>query len=138
LTPYISVGLSQPLQNICGDCNVGGDHSYSTVIKQQSADAAAIAQAFADFYAAVQQQPDLPQQDKADVQAELEEVETELQKAEEANEGFIRRRLRHGARYLRRRHRHLRQSHCWTGPGRQEDRGEVEGGSCVTAMSKSR
>ncbi len=80
---------------ITGDGNVVGDHSSSTVIRQQGADAAAIARAFADFYTAVQQQPDLPPQDKADVQAELQDVETELQKGEEANAGFIRRRLRH-------------------------------------------
>jgi hypothetical protein len=88
------VGRDKQTTTITGDGNVVGDHSSSTVVKQQSADAAAIARAFADFYTAVQQQPDLPQQDKADVQAELEEVETELQKGEEANEGFIRRRLR--------------------------------------------
>ena len=89
------VGRDKRTTTITGDGNVGGDHSSSRVIKQQGADAAAIARAFADFYTAVQQQPDLPPRDKADVQAELEEVETELQKGEEANEGFIRRRLRH-------------------------------------------
>ncbi len=89
------VGRDKRTTTITGDGNVVGDHSSSTVIKQQGADAAAIARAFADFYSAVQQQPDLPPRDKADVQAELEEVETELQKGEEANAGFIRRRLRH-------------------------------------------
>jgi hypothetical protein len=89
------VGRDKRTTTITGDGNVVGDHSSSHVVKQQGADAAAIARAFADFYTAVQQQPDLPPQDKADVQAELEEVETELQKGEEANEGFIRRRLRH-------------------------------------------
>jgi len=89
------VGRDKRTTTITGDGNVVGDHSSSRVIKQQGADAAAIARAFADFYTAVQQQPDLPPRDKADVQAELEEVETELQKGEEANAGFIRRRLRH-------------------------------------------
>ncbi|MGC9400721.1 MAG: hypothetical protein ACP5HM_16545 [Anaerolineae bacterium] len=88
------VGRDKRTTTITGDGNVVGDHSSSTVIKQQGADAASIARAFADVYTAVQQQPDLPPQDKADVQAELEEVETELQKGEAANEGFIRRRLR--------------------------------------------
>jgi hypothetical protein len=89
------VGRDKRTTTITGDGNVVGDHSSSHVVKQQGADAAALARAFADFYTAVQQQPDLPPQDKADVQAELEEVEAELQKGEEANEGFIRRRLRH-------------------------------------------
>jgi hypothetical protein len=88
------VGRDKRTTTITGDGNVVGDHSSSRVVKQQGADAAALARAFADFYTAVQQQPDLPPRDKADVQAELEEVETELQKGEKANEGFIRRRLR--------------------------------------------
>lgn len=79
---------------ITGDGNVIGDHSASTVIKQQGVDAGALAQAFAAFYQAVQQQPDLPPEDKEDLRAELQEVEAELQKGAEAREGFVRRRLR--------------------------------------------
>jgi hypothetical protein len=80
--------------NIQGDGNVIGEHSSSTVIKQQGADVEALARAFAAFYTAIQRKPDLPPEDKEDLRAELEEVETELQQGEEAREGFIRRRLR--------------------------------------------
>jgi hypothetical protein len=79
---------------VVGDGNVLGDGSSSTVIKQEGADAAAIASAFTNFYAAVAQNPKLPPQEKADVQADLEEVEAELKKGEEASETFIQRRLR--------------------------------------------
>jgi hypothetical protein len=42
----------------------------------------------------VAQKPDLAPQEKADVQAELQEVEQELRKGEQADETFIQRRLR--------------------------------------------
>jgi hypothetical protein len=79
---------------ITGDGNVVGNDSSATVIKQQGADATAIAQAFADLYTAVAQQRGLSPAAKADVQAELQEVETEIRKGQGADEGFIRRRLR--------------------------------------------
>jgi len=72
----------------------GGDFVGRDKITQQGADAGALARAFAAFYQAVQQQPDLPPEDKADARAELQEVEAELRKGAEADEGFIRRRLR--------------------------------------------
>jgi hypothetical protein len=53
-----------------------------------------LANAFAVLYQQVAQKPDLPPQEKADVQAELQEVEHELGKGEQADEGFIWRRLR--------------------------------------------
>lgn len=80
--------------HITGDGNVVGNHSSSTVIKQEGIDIAALEQAFTNFYTAVAQQPELPTQDKVDLQAELRDVEAELKKGEEADEGFIRRRLR--------------------------------------------
>lgn len=80
--------------DVRGDGNVIGDYGRTTVINQPSADAEAIARAFADFYQAVARRPDLPPREKEDVQAELEEVEEELKKGEGANEGFIQRRLR--------------------------------------------
>ncbi len=88
------VGRDKHTTTITGDGNIIGDHSSSTVIKQQSTDKEAVARTFAAFYTAVQQKPDLPPEDKEDLQAELEEVETELKKGTEAHQGFIRRRLR--------------------------------------------
>ena len=79
---------------VAGDGTIFGDHGRATVIKQQGADATAIAQAFADLYTTVARQPDLAPDDKNDIQAELQEVETEIKKGQSADEGFIRRRLR--------------------------------------------
>ncbi len=85
---------------ITGNGNVIGDHGSSTVIKQQGANAEALARAFAAFYTAVQRKPDLPPEDKEDRHAELQEVETLLQKGGEAREAFIRWRLRNVARMV--------------------------------------
>lgn len=79
---------------ITGDGNVIGDHSSSTVIKQ-GVDPEAVARAFRALYSAVEQKPNLPPQDKADLKAELQELETEVVKGEDADEGFIARRLRY-------------------------------------------
>lgn len=79
---------------ITGDGNVLADHSSSSVIKQ-GVDPAAVARAFRELYSAVEQKPDLPPQDKADLKAELQELETEVVKGDAADEGFIARRLRH-------------------------------------------
>ena len=78
---------------IVGDGNVIGDHSSATVVKP-SADPDAIARAFEQFYRAIEAQPDLSEQEKADLKAELGEIETEIVKDEAANETFIARRLR--------------------------------------------
>ncbi len=78
---------------ITGDSNVVGDHSRATVVKQ-AADPEAIARAFRRFYDAVDEKPDLSGPERADLKAELEEVEEEIAKGEGADEGFIARRLR--------------------------------------------
>jgi hypothetical protein len=79
---------------ITGDGNVVGNDSSATIIKPQGADATAIVQAFADLYTTVARQPGLSPAAKADVKAELQDVETEIRKGQGADEGFIRRRLR--------------------------------------------
>ena len=72
---------------------VGRDR-VKTITTHQGADPAAIARAFAELYAQVSRREELSPEDRADVRAELQEVEQELQKGEAADEGFIRRRLR--------------------------------------------
>ncbi len=67
-----------------------GDISYN----QQGASPADIADAFASFYCQIEQKPDLKPQDKADVKADVQDVEEELKKGEDADETFIQRRLR--------------------------------------------
>ena len=71
-----------------------GRDQVKTITTYQGADPAAIARAFAEFYAQVSEHEALSPEDRADVRAELQEVEEELQKGEAADEGFIRRRLR--------------------------------------------
>jgi hypothetical protein len=78
---------------ITGDGIVVGDRSSATVIKQ-TADPEAIARAFEKFYQTVEAKPGLSAQEKDDLKADLEGVEKELVKGEEADEGFIARRLR--------------------------------------------
>ena len=73
--------------------DVVGRDQTKTII-QQGGDPAALAEAFTAFYQQIAEKPDLAPQEKTDVQAELEEVEAELQKGQAADEGFIRRRLR--------------------------------------------
>jgi hypothetical protein len=72
---------------------VVGDHSSATVIKR-TADPEAIARAFKQFYDAVEARPDIPPADKEDLKTDLQEMEEEVAKGEEAQEGFLMRRLR--------------------------------------------
>jgi hypothetical protein len=71
---------------------VGRDQTKT--IYNAGGDPEALANAFAALYQQVAQQSDLAPQAKADVQAELQEVEQELKKGEQADESFIQRRLR--------------------------------------------
>jgi DNA-binding transcriptional regulator YbjK len=71
---------------------VGRDQTKT--IYNAGGDPETLANAFAALYQQVAQKPDLAPQEKADVQAELQEVEQELQKGEQADETFIQRRLR--------------------------------------------
>ncbi len=79
---------------ISGDGNVVGDHSRATVIKQAGADPAAIARAFQTLYQAIEARPNTPPQDKADLQAEVKELEQEVARGDKADENFLARRLR--------------------------------------------
>lgn len=78
---------------VTGDGNVIGDGSSATVIKQ-TADPDAIAKAFKQFYDAVDTRPDTSAVDKEDLETDLQEMEQEVTKGDEANEGFLMRRLR--------------------------------------------
>jgi hypothetical protein len=71
---------------------VGRDQTKT--VYNAGGDPEALANAFTALYQQVAQQSDLAPQEKTDVQAELQEVEQELRKGEQADEGFIRRRLR--------------------------------------------
>jgi hypothetical protein len=85
-----------------GGAYVGGDVSVERgdfvgrdkVTVTQGSGPGAIARAFEQFYEAVAVHPDLPPEDRADLRAELEDVEQEIAKGEQADEGFLARRLR--------------------------------------------
>lgn len=70
-----------------------GDHSPATVI-QQTVDLEAVARAFRQLYEAVDARPAMALADKADLRAELEELEREVARGGEADEGFLACRLR--------------------------------------------
>ncbi len=87
------VGRDKREIRITGDGNVVGDSSSATVVKP-AADPEAVARVFRQFHAAVEAHPDLPPQDRADLQADLAELEEEVARGEQADEGFLARRLR--------------------------------------------
>jgi len=71
------------------DQNVGRDQTKVTGLSAEE-----VADHFKSLYAAIEGRPNTPPDDKADLQAELEELQTEVVKGEEADEGFLARRLR--------------------------------------------
>ena len=79
---------------ITGDGNVVGDHSSATVVKTTGLDAAQAAALFARVYAAIVDHPGMSPQEKQDLQAEVQEVQQETARGEEANESFLAHRLR--------------------------------------------
>ena len=53
-----------------------------------------VAELFKPIYAAIEARPDTPPEDRADVKAEVQEIQAEVVKGDEADEGFLARRLR--------------------------------------------
>jgi hypothetical protein len=53
-----------------------------------------VAQRFKELYAAVEKRPRTTPEDRADLKAELQELQAEVVKGEDADEGFLARRLR--------------------------------------------
>ena len=68
---------------------VGRDDNSTTGLSGEE-----IAKLFKSVYQQIEQRPDTPPQDKADLKAEVEDVEAEVAKGEEANTTFLERRLR--------------------------------------------
>jgi len=60
----------------------------------QGVDPEALARAFRELHAAVEARPHTAPEDKADLRAELQELEQEVARGDQADEGFIARRLR--------------------------------------------
>ena len=77
-----------------GGVYIGGDAKNNTIVTGDGNTVGVeLQQIFAPVYQAVQQS-DLPEQTKSDLQAEIEEVEGEIVKADDLNESFLARRLR--------------------------------------------
>ncbi len=78
--------------------NVSVDHGSKFVGRDDNSVniqiGADLAKAFESIYRQIEQRPDTPSEDKADLKAEVEEVEAEVTKGEEANVSFVERRLR--------------------------------------------
>lgn len=72
----------------------GGDFVGRDQTKNIGAGAAEAAELFEKLFAAIEKNPKLSQEEKADVKAEVEEVKAEAEKGEEASESFLTRRLR--------------------------------------------
>ena len=71
-----------------------GDFVWRDKIMRAGLSANEVADHFQALYAAVEGRPNTPPDDKAGLKAELEELQTEVVKGEEADEGFLARRLR--------------------------------------------
>jgi chromatin segregation and condensation protein Rec8/ScpA/Scc1 (kleisin family) len=74
--------------------NVIGDNVTNTVIQQQGADAAALAQAFGELYARIRQDQQLSEAEQAAAQKEIAALQrAATAQGEQVTEGFIRTRL---------------------------------------------
>jgi len=72
----------------------GGDFVGRDQVKTVGLSGPDVAELFKPIYAAIEARPDTPLEDQADMKAEVEEVQAEVAKGEEADEGFLARRLR--------------------------------------------
>jgi hypothetical protein len=79
---------------ITGDGNVIGDQSRSTVIKGSGGTEQALRGAFRRIYTLLATHPGLAREERADLRADLEEVEAELARGAGADPALVRRRLR--------------------------------------------
>lgn len=81
---------------VSGDVTTGGGDfvGRDQITITQGSDPETIAQAFRQFYAAVEARPNTSPQDKADLKTDLKEAEKELAKGDQADEEFLARHLR--------------------------------------------
>ncbi len=77
---------------IRGNVNTGGGDfvGRDKIVNAQTT----LTQTFAPIYTQIEVHPTLPAEDKTDLKAEVKELETELQKGEQADATFLERRLR--------------------------------------------
>ena len=72
----------------------GGDFVGRDQYKTTGLSAAEVARLFEQLYAAIESRPDTSPTDKADLKAEVQELQAEVAKGDEADEDFLARRLR--------------------------------------------
>ncbi len=73
---------------------IGGNVSDSTIVTGDGNVIASPTTAFQAVYRAIREHPSLPPSDRQDLEAEVRELEQEVAKGEQADEGFLARRLR--------------------------------------------
>lgn len=87
------VGRDRIISGGAGSVIIGGDATNNMIITGNNNQANATHNAFQPIYRAVEESK-LPVADKQDITAEVKDLEDEVKKGEEADEGFLARRLR--------------------------------------------
>jgi hypothetical protein len=87
------VGRDKKVSAGKGGIAIGGNVSGSTIISGDH-NMVNSSSSFAPLYQFIEEHPQLPPSDKEDLKAEVEELESEVQKGDQADESFLSRRLR--------------------------------------------
>lgn len=87
------VGRDRIVSGGAGSVVIGGDATNNTIITGNNNQANVVHNAFQPIYRAVEESK-LPTTDKADITAEVKEIEAEVKKGADADESFLARRLR--------------------------------------------
>jgi len=88
-----SVGRDRIVTGGAGSVIIGGNATNNTIITGNNNVASVVRNAFQPIYRAVEESR-MPATEKQDITAEVQELEAEVTKGEDANEGFLARRLR--------------------------------------------
>jgi hypothetical protein len=88
------VGRDQKISAGNGSVVIGGNVTGSTIITGDRNVVSTGANFFLPIYQAVEEKKDLPPDAKADLKAEVQELESEVKKGDQADESFLARRLR--------------------------------------------
>lgn len=88
-----SVGRDRIVSGGAGSMVIGGDASNNVIITWNNNVVGVVHNAFQPIYRAVEESK-LPVTEKEDITAEVQELEAEVKKGDEADEGFLARRLR--------------------------------------------
>lgn len=88
------IGRDQKISAGNGSVVIGGNVTSSTIVTGNQNVVTAGTNFFLPIYQAIEERKDLTPDAKADLKAEIQEVEAEVKKGEQADETFLARRLR--------------------------------------------